>query len=159
MKIMNNYSIILLFIASVIALSVAYVSQYLFLMLPCKLCIYERVPYFITIGLFLIHLLKPSKVIFFCMCLCYVCNVLISGYHVALEHSWVSDIFGCTDSIESGTFDDIKNALLNKSITVSCNHPSFLFMGLSMAACNFIYCLLCLVLSIHLFFKQYVKDK
>ena len=128
MKIISNYSVTFLFIASVIALGVAYISQYLFLMLPCKLCMYERIPYFVTIGLFCIYLLKSSKVIFFCMSLCYLCNVFISGYHVALEHSWVADILGCTDSIASVTFDDIKNVLLDKSVLVSCNRPTFLFI-------------------------------
>ncbi|WP_078399989.1 disulfide bond formation protein B [Ehrlichia ruminantium] len=159
MRVLSNYSVTFLFIASIIALAVAYISQYLFLMLPCKLCMYERIPYFITIGLFFVYLLKPSKVIFFCMSVCYICNIFISGYHVALEHSWVADIFGCADTLQSVTFDDIKNALLDKNIVVSCNRPTFLFMGLSMATCNLIYCLLCLIFSIHLFFKQYVAKK
>ena len=159
MNIVKNYSVILLFIASFIALFVAYVAQYLFMMLPCKLCIYERIIYFIVIGLFLIHLFRPYNIIFFGMCLCYILNIVISGYHVALEHSWVTDIIGCTDDIKSTTFDDLKNSLLNAKVVVSCGHPSIIFMGLSMAECNLIYCLLCLILGIHLFVKQYVRKK
>ncbi|ABD44712.1 disulfide bond formation family protein [Ehrlichia chaffeensis str. Arkansas] len=155
----KNYSVILLFIASIVALGVAYIAQYLFGMLPCKLCIYERIPYFITVGLFILYLFKSSKVIFFIMCLCYICNICISGYHVALEHSWVADIIGCTDSIKSLNFDDLKNALLDVNVVISCNRPSIVFIGLSMAECNLIYCVLCLVLSVYLFVKQYVTKR
>ena len=159
MSIRKNYSVILLFIASVVALGIAYIAQYLFGMAPCKLCIYERIPYFVTVGLFIVYLFKPSKVISFLMCLCYVCNVCISGYHVALEHSLVADIIGCTDSIKSLNFDDLKNALLDISMVISCNRPSIIFMGLSLAECNLIYCILCLVLGIYLFVRQYVTKK
>ncbi|WDM85598.1 disulfide bond formation protein B [Ehrlichia sp. JZT12] len=159
MNIVKNYSVILLSIASFIALFVAYAAQYLFMMLPCKLCIYERIINFIVIGLFLIHLFRPYKIIFFCMCLCYILNIVISGYHVALEHGWVSDIMGCTDSVKSTTFDDLKNYLLNTSTVVSCGNPNIIFIGLSMAECNFVYCLLCLMLGIHLFMKQCTRGK
>ncbi|MGN7619048.1 MAG: disulfide bond formation protein B [Ehrlichia sp.] len=160
MNMIKNYSVILLFIASFVALFVAYVAQYLFMMLPCKLCVYERIPYFIVMGLFFIYLFKPHNVIFFSMCLCYILNILISGYHVALEHSWVADVIGCADSVESITFDGLKNALLNTNFVVSCGNPNVVFMGLSMAECNLIYCLLCLVLGIVLFVKQCVgRDK
>ncbi|AHX04648.1 disulfide bond formation protein B [Ehrlichia japonica] len=159
MSIRKDYSVILFFIASIVALGIAYIAQYLFGMSPCKLCIYERIPYFITIGLFIIYLFKPSKVISFLMCLCYVCNICISGYHVALEHSLVADIIGCTDSIKSLNFDDLKNALLDVSMVISCNRPSIVFMGLSFAECNLIYCILCLILGVYLFVKQYVTKK
>ena len=158
MNIVKNYSVILLFIASLIALSVAYIAQYLFGMLPCKLCLYERIPYFIVIVLFFVHLVKPYKMIFFAMCLCYIIDVVMSGYHVALEHNWITDVIGCTDSVNSMTFDDLKSSLLN-TITVSCGHPNLVFMKLSMAECNFIYCILCLILGIHLFIKQYIRKK
>ncbi|RZB12953.1 disulfide bond formation protein B [Ehrlichia minasensis] len=159
MGIIKNYNVTLLFIASVVALSVAYIAQYLFGMLPCKLCLYERIPYFINIGLFVVYLFKPSKIVFFVMCLCYMCNIFISGYHVALEHGWVADIVGCTDNAQSLSFDDIKNSLLDVNVVVSCARPSVVFMGLSIAECNLIYCVLCFTLGIHLFVKQYVTGK
>ncbi|AHC39053.1 disulfide bond formation protein B [Ehrlichia muris] len=159
MNVKKNYGVILLFVASIIALGIAYIAQYLFGMSPCKLCIYERIPYFITIGLFIIYLFKPSKVISLLVYLCYVCNICVSGYHVALEHSLVADIIGCTDSIKSLNFDDLKNALLNVNTVVSCDRPSIVFMGLSLAECNLIYCVLCLILCVYLFVKQYVTKR
>ncbi|KJV69631.1 disulfide bond formation protein B [Candidatus Neoehrlichia procyonis] len=151
MKIYNKLFLLL----SVIALITAYISQFIFGFIPCRLCIYERIPYFIIIILCIVSLFVKHKVVFVSICLCYIVNALISIYHMGLEYGWFFDVLGCSSNVDLNnlSFDDIKNNLLNTNIAY-CNVPSFIFLGISMAGWNFIYSMVCLLSGVCLFSKD-----
>ncbi|UTO55960.1 disulfide bond formation protein B [Neoehrlichia mikurensis] len=140
---------------SVIALAVAYIAQFLFNFIPCELCIYERIPYFIIIILCIMSFFVKHKMIFISICLCYVLNICISTYHVGLEHGWFSDVLGCSSNINLNglSFNDVKTSLLRTNVAY-CNVPSFIFLGISMAGWNLFYSIMCLLFGICLFYKH-----
>ncbi|MEH0831177.1 disulfide bond formation protein B [Anaplasma bovis] len=136
-----------LFLASALAaLACAYVSQMVFGLIPCKLCIYERIPYFAVIVPALINIVKRDKYSFFVSIACYVSGVVISLYHVSLEHGWIEDFLHCADNISNAaTLSDIKASLLSNNVPVSCKVPGFVFLGLSMSGWNIVYSIFCMI--------------
>jgi disulfide bond formation protein DsbB len=139
-----NISLFLL-LFSVLALASAYTSQYAFGMEPCILCLYQRIPYFVIIILSSISLFikKMQRLRMLLVCLCGI-SLLVGGgtafFHVGVERG----IFSLTDGCEIGqeevpsTLEEMTTQLMGKP-NVPCDKPQFVFLGLSMAAWNFLF--------------------
>ena len=140
--------------SSVVALCIAYVAQYVFGLMPCKLCLFERIPYFVALIPALITICKGSKVSFFVIIASYTAGILLSVYHAGLEYGWFTDFFKCAGDLSAGTsFSDIKSSLLSGGPVVSCKVPSFVFLGLSLSGWNAAYFLVCIAVGLFCFKK------
>jgi len=136
-------------IVSVLALGSAYIAEYAFGFKACKLCIYQRVPYFILIVISVTGwtINKPhlSKI------LNYICGIilfvgfLIALYHVGVEHGIINEPCSVTDA--ASNLNALKNLILNH--TVSCKDIPFKILGLSMAEINAILSLILTILIFH----------
>ncbi len=139
-------ALIFLCLASISALLGAYISQYVFGFEPCILCLYQRQPFFAIIGLSLVGLAlfkleKLQKIMFFLCVALLATNCAIAFYHVGVEHK----IFRGPTTCSSANLNDLTNledleAALIKTKAVRCDEPTFFFLGLTMAAWNFLYC-------------------
>lgn len=132
----------------------AYISEYGFGYTPCPLCLYQRVPYaIIALAAILMPLLGSrahiGRFLFLCAVL-FLVDAGIAGYHTGVEQKWWEGLEGCNDNIVASTIDDLRAALLNTPIA-RCDEPAFTFIGLSMAAWNFIYAFCAAIFSFILF--------
>lgn len=149
----NNSSTIFL-ISSAVALIFAYVLEYFFNMLPCRLCIYERVVYYVAGLLAVAYMLKDSKVLVYGMFCSYLIGVIISVYHVGLELHLFHDVLGCTEQASSNaSIEELRNNLLNPNYSPSCDRPHYIF-GISLATWNLIYLIAALFLSGKIYCKE-----
>jgi disulfide bond formation protein DsbB len=129
--------------ASAAILAVVFVSQYGFGLEPCHLCLWQRLPYAIVLGLSPVAAMLWSKPRLRSMILGVYGMVLLAGaglalYHVGIESHW----WAATQSCGSGdamarTVDELREALAGKAIA-RCDEPAFVFLGLSMAGWNLI---------------------
>ena len=133
--------------ASFVALLGAYISQYVFGYQPCVLCLYQRVPFFVVIGLVLFSLVlktnRALKIIIVLSLAALIVNVGIAFYHVGVENKIFSGFSGCSgagDLNNISNVDDLKQALIEQP-SVKCDEPQFYFLGLTMAFWNMLYCL------------------
>ena len=146
-KITNKNLLILLLAASVSALTLAYISQYFFGFEPCTLCFYQRKPFFAIIAAAALTLtyFKSEKskriALYFCTFFLFV-NFSIAIYHSGVEQKIFKGPTTCSSESlnHAENLEDLKNILL-KTKAVRCDKPSFVFLGLSMASWNAIYCL------------------
>ena len=117
----NNFYII--FIASLLAIIVAYFTEYVFALEPCSLCILERIPYLILQCIALIAIIKPNfkKIMSYFVVITALVEIILALYHIGIERY----IF-----IESAVCQ-----VTGKS----CSEVSFRFMNLSMAEWNLVY--------------------
>ncbi|MDB1135063.1 disulfide bond formation protein B [Candidatus Anaplasma sp. TIGMIC] len=139
---------VLFFTSSAVALVIAYVSQLGFGLVPCKLCLYERIPYFVSIVPALIMVLKGYRSMFYVVTASYLVGALISGYHAGLEYGWFSDFLHCAGDVKLGaSLEDVRSSLLSKEEVVSCKVPSLVFLGLSLSGWNAVYIILCLFIA------------
>ena len=149
----NN--IILIFILCIISVSIigAYVIEYILGYQPCKLCIYERIPYFFSIFLILeiIFFKKNIKFTLSLLSLTFLVSSILAFYHFGIEQGFIIESFLC----ESGKVSEIlaKEELLEqlKSNSISCKDESFTFLGFSLAAINTILSIALSVIFVRLF--------
>ncbi|MDM8334864.1 disulfide bond formation protein B [Wolbachia pipientis] len=141
-------------LSSAAALIFVYVLEYSFNMLPCELCIYERVVYYITGLLAVACMLKNNKILIYAMFSSYLIGAVISFYHVGLELHLFHDVLGCTEQAsDNASVEELRNSLLNPNYSPSCDRPYYI-LGISLATWNLIYLIAALFVSGKMYAKR-----
>jgi len=150
--------ILLIFISLV--LSYAFVLEYKLGHQPCKLCIYQRIPYFLSIILIvkLIILNKYEKITLFILFLTFMSGAALAFYHFGIEQGFFSESLACSTNNQLNTLS--KEELLEqlKQNSISCKNVSIRLLGLSLASINTIFSLVLSIVFIKLF-MNYGKNK
>ena len=148
----NLILIVILFFVSLVLIS-AFVIEYGFDHQPCKLCLYERIPYFLSILLIIkiLFIKKYERVTLFALSLIFIGSATLAFYHFGIEQGFVSESFVCETRNLSETLS--KEQLLEqlKQNNISCKDVSFRILGMSLAAINTIFSLILSVMFIRLF--------
>ena len=129
-------SITLLCVLTIIS---AYVVEIFAKVPPCKLCIYQRVPYFVIIFVGIVSLIFRKEVIFlYLSLLIFFINFFISFFHSLVERKLISYDVGCSSSNKS--FEDIESLRMSLENTpiAKCDEITFSIFGLSLANINLI---------------------
>ena len=156
---MNKKTYIILFsILSILILSLfsAYYIEFVLGHKPCKLCIYQRYPYFISI-LLLINIFFLKKLIRLCLLFLSLVSLfgsILAFYHFGIEQGFFSESIVCEAPIldENLTKKEILKQLSEKAI--SCKIVTFKVFGLSLASINTIFSFVLFCIFIRLF-KNY----
>jgi len=136
------YSLLAIFFA----LYVEHVLEYK----PCKLCLYQRVPYIVAIFISFVgyNYFKNDKILILIVII-FSISVLISGYHYGIENNIFEEFSGCTAS----TLEIIDKSELLKSLNdnvPSCKDVNFKLFGISLAGINFLLSLLIVIYSLRI---------
>ena len=127
---------------------------------PCKLCLYERIPYFLSILLIIkiIFIEKYKKITLLILFLVFMCSTVLAFYHFGIEQGFFSESLACTSGDLSKTLS--KEELLQqlKLNRISCKDVSFRILGLSLAAINAIFSLILSVIFMKMF-MNYGKNQ
>lgn len=142
-----------LFLLAVTALGGALISQYVFGMNPCPLCLYQRWPYGIIIALSLLALFmglrkneKASAALVFLCGWALMAGGIVAAYHVGVEqHWWKSFLEGCTINFDSGK-DLLKQ--IESTHAARCDEIPWSLFGISMAGYNAIISLIAAPLTL-----------
>ena len=155
----NNIFLIIIFAVISLTSISALIIQYWLGHEPCKLCLYERVPYFLSILLLIKILLfkKNEKITLLILSLVFVGSSALAFYHFGIEQGFFSESLLCKAEDLSKILS--KEQLLEqlKQSSVSCKDVSFRILGLSLAAINAIFSLFLSVIFIKLFLN-YAKN-
>ena len=142
---------ILIFI-SLILVS-AFIIEYRLNHEPCKLCLYERVPYFLSILLIIkmLFIKKYEKFTLLILFLVFMSSAALAFYHFGIEQGFFNESLACTAGDLSKTLS--KEELLQqlKENDIGCKNVSFRILGLSLAAINTIFSLFLSVVFIKKF--------
>ena len=148
----NIFLIVILAIISLMIIS-ALIIQYWLGHEPCKLCLYQRIPYFLAILLIIkmFFFKKYEKITLLILILIFVSSTALAFYHFGIEQGFFSESLACTAPDLSKTLS--KEQLLEqlKQNNISCKDVSFRILGLSLAAINTIFSLVLSVIFIKLF--------
>jgi disulfide bond formation protein DsbB len=138
------------------ALGMALISQYIFGLNPCNLCIIQRFPYGIVIALGIIGFAmsfkcnKGTSAIMGLIGLTFLANSVIAFYHSGVErHWWKSFLEGCAVP-DLGENPDNIIALLENTKAARCDEIPWAdpILGLSMANYNVGFCLVLGIVAI-----------
>ena len=120
---------------------------------PCKLCLYERIPYFLSILLIIkiIFIEKYKKITLLILFLVFMCSTVLAFYHFGIEQGFFNESLACTSGDLSKTLS--KEELLQqlKLNSISCKDVSFRILGLSLAAINTIFSLILSAIFMRMF--------
>ena len=148
----NLILVVILFFVSLVLIS-AFVIEYGFGHQPCKLCLYERIPYFLSILLIIkiLFIKKYERVTLLALSLIFIGSATLAFYHFGIEQGFVSESFVCETRNLSETLS--KEQLLEqlKQNNISCKDVSFRILGMSLATINTIFSLILSVMFIRLF--------
>ena len=148
----NIFLIVILAIISLMIIS-ALIIQYWLGHEPCKLCLYERIPYFLSILLIIkiLFIKRYAKITLLILSLVFISGATLAFYHFGIEQGFFSESLACTTEDLSKTLS--KEELLEqlKQNNISCKDVSFRILGLSLAAINTIFSLVLSVIFIKLF--------
>ena len=149
-KLLSNARLVsgAVFLLSVFALAAAFTSQYVFHMMPCPLCLAQRVPYAVTALLGLVAFIlaimgKPKKtalLVFICAAV-FLIGAGIAALHAGVEqHWWESPVEGC--KVSFGNDESAKSWLerIEATAAAPCDKVAWSdpVLHLSMAAWNLI---------------------
>lgn len=154
-KIQTLIGILILFVmvfAILTALGFEIIGGYM----PCKLCLKERIAYYIgiPITIFLVALLARHisgltvRLIFVIVALLMLYNLGLSIYHAGAEYKFWSGPTDCSAAATAITVD-ANNLLanLNSKKPPSCDTAAGYFLGLSFAGWNAVCCFLLMILG------------
>ena len=145
--------IILIFISLILVF--AFVVEYKLDHQPCRLCLYERIPYFLSILLIIkIFLIKSfEKITLLVLFLLFIASSVLAFYHFGVEQGFFNESLACTAGNLSEELS--KEELIEelKQNTISCKNVTFRIFGFSLAAINAIFSVCLSAIFIKLFIK------
>jgi disulfide bond formation protein DsbB len=148
----NIFLIVILVIISLTTIS-ALIIQYWLGHEPCKLCLYERIPYFLSMLLIIkiIFIKKYEKITLLILFLVFMSSTVLAFYHFGIEQGFFSESLACTagDLLKTLSKEELLEQLKQNSI--SCKEVGFRILGFSLAAINTIFSLILSFIFIKLF--------
>ena len=129
----------------------ALIIEYVYGADPCKLCIYERIPYLLSIFVcFCGYYFKNKKIFLIFLIIIFIGSAILSGYHFGIEKEIFAEFSGCmSEEIRSLDKDKILNSLQQPN--TGCKNVNFRILGFSLATINFIISFVITLLSIYIF--------
>ena len=157
-KLNKKFIFCLLIFVSLILIS-AFIIEYKLDYKPCKLCLYERIPYFLSI-VFLIKILlikNYDKIALLILFFLFFISSILAFYHFGIEQGFFKESLACTTENFAETLS--KEQLLEqlKQNTLSCKDVDFAVFGFSLAAINAMLSIVLSVIFIRLFIN-FVKN-
>jgi len=133
----KKYYFLIVFIISSIIIVSAYILEYIYNFPPCKLCIYQRIPYFLILVVCATSFLMEYRNIhFYAIFFLFFSSFLIASFHSLVERGLIEYNSGCSSSINDfESIEDLRNHLESVALT-KCDEIIFSIMGLSLANIN-----------------------
>ena len=154
-KQINKKKLFILLMLITLALVSAFVIEHKLNHEPCELCIYQRIPYFLSILLIakFFFISGYEKTTLLILSLVFIISTLLAFYHFGIEQGFFNESLVCAPEklSETLTKDEILEQI--KKNVISCNNVSFKIFGFSLATINTIFSFFLSVIFIQMFVK------
>ena len=130
----------------------AYMIEYGLGHKPCNLCLYQRIPYIVSIFLIIeiIVIKKYIKITLALLSFIFFLSACLAFYHFGIEQDFFNESLVCESKKLSGTMSSEQLLEELKNNTVSCKDVNFQVFGLSLASINVIFSIILSVIFIKL---------
>ncbi len=129
-------------VVGALGIAIVYFFQYVLLILPCPLCLEQRIAFYFSIPLAVLLWLGAKhgaarKVLllgFLAIMLAMLWNTGLSIYHAGVEWKWWAGPLDCSGPIDKfGNARDVLNQLQKHVSLVRCDEAGWRFLGISLA--------------------------
>ena len=144
----KKFYLIILLISASSMLSALYI-EFILGYKPCKLCVYQRIPYLAAIFISFIgfNYYKNDNILII-LIIVFTLSSIISGYHFGIENSFFNELSSCTNnSLDQLNKKELLETL-GKNLPIDCKDATFKILGVSLAAINTILSILIVIISI-----------
>ncbi len=133
----NLFYQIIIFISFISIISALYI-EFILLIPACKLCLYQRIPYLLSMIFgFFGYFFSKNKIWLYLLIMTFITSLILSGYHLGIENNIFKEFSGCTS--ENLNLIDKTELLQNlNNFLPNCKDVNFNIFGLSLATINFI---------------------
>ena len=149
----------IIFLVSILALVSAFFIEYILGHQPCNLCIFERIPYLLSIIIILFYFKFNQFEKFFILLLVivFLFGAILSLYHLGIEQGFIQESLVCDLKNGSNLLskEEILRQLQEKN--VSCKDVTFKIFGLSLTSYNILISLL-ISISVGKIYFNYDKN-
>ena len=134
---LKNFYLLVALLSILTLISAVYI-EYVLGIRPCKLCLYQRVPYIIAIFLCFFGYSNFKNLLWgYLLILTFVTSLILSGYHAGIENNIFQEFSGCSaNNLNITDKAELLNSL-NENIP-NCKDIGFTILGLSLATINLI---------------------
>ena len=145
-------------LACCLVIATAYAFEYLANLQPCVLCLYQRIPYAIAIGLMLLVAIlrkhtQLNLILFIATSVVFAIGSAIAIFHVGVEQQLWQGTPGCGNFINADSVEALRKQLLAQPI-VRCDEVTWSLFGISMAGYNFLISSSLLLYSLVIVFQR-----
>ena len=140
---------------SIFAILSAFFMQYVLGHAPCKLCTYQRIPYYIIILVGLITLFFPKiiKLTSFLLIFLLLAEFLVSNYHTLSTYEVIS-YSGCQSAEIPSDINQLKEALMSDTLIVNCSNANLKYFGIPLSIYNSFFSLMFLIVIVFNAYKE-----
>jgi disulfide bond formation protein DsbB len=140
---------------SIFAILSAFFMQYVLGHAPCKLCTYQRIPYYIIILVGLITLFFPKiiKLTSFLLIFLLLAEFLVSNYHTLSTYEIIS-YSGCQSAEIPNDINQLKEALMSDTLIVNCSNANLKYFGIPLSIYNSFFSLMFLIVIVFNAYKE-----
>jgi disulfide bond formation protein DsbB len=121
------------------SLVAAWIAQYIFGLLPCSLCLYQRYLYIavlLVLGTHLFVFEGKARALFLLATLgLLLATAGVAFYQVAVEYHWVAVPKVCTSLPHTDSLEEFRK-MIARNATPACDQVQFSLFGISMAGYN-----------------------
>ena len=119
-----------------VALAVAFGSQYLGGLVPCRYCWWQREAHMAALALALLAFFVRGRALLWLAALAIAVSGAIGFYHAGVELHYFPGLTECTSTVSADmSTDDYLKAIMNAPM-VRCDDIQWSFLGISMAGWN-----------------------
>ena len=159
---LNKYWFYILGLWSIVALGSALIAEFYFDLVPCKMCLKQREPYYVIIaGFIIITILKWQKQIWYYLGvqLISIYGLFYSIWHVGIENNFLTGPAGCSSGLNmASNTSSLKEQILSKPV-INCEDVVWSIFGLSAASINSLLLFLIFILNAVYVWCNYATKK
>jgi disulfide bond formation protein DsbB len=135
-----------IFVISIIPLCIVYYQEYMLDILPCKLCTYQRIPYFFICFISLISMFflthKRLTFIKILIDISIITNFCLSIFHYCVEKKILSfNTSNCVNNLDKAKNIEQFQEMMHQQAYTLCDQVNLEFFGVSAVLWNTIYSL------------------
>ena len=140
---------------SIFAILSAFFMQYALGHAPCKLCTYQRIPYYviILIGLVTFFFPKIIKLSSLMLVSLLIAEFFISNYHTLSTYEIIS-YSGCQSAEIPNDINQLKEALMSDTLIVNCSNANLKYFGIPLSLYNSFFSMMFLIVIILYAYKE-----
>ena len=155
MLVKKNFILIILGFFIFFVLFAALIIEHVFHYESCKLCIYQRIPYVLSLILIILIFFTNNyhKFILLILSLIFLLSTILAFYHFGIEQGFFEEMSACVVQDENKTLSKADLVEQLGTNNISCKDVNFRFMGLSLATINAILSSILSVIFLRLFYN------